>query len=345
MPVLTSRAFDVVSATISPVYLVGGAVRDLMLGVEPHDLDFTTPLLPDEVEKLLRAAGRKPYLVGKKFGTVGAKFCIDGVYHYVEITTFRAEKYHDGCRKPDVVYVRDITADLSRRDFTINAMALRGSKLIDPFNGASDLSMGILRAVGTPSHRFREDPLRILRLARFCAQFGFAVEGTTAKHAKDLSYKILSVSRERWVQELDKLLVCDDVRLGLFALQETRLLNFILPELALQVGYDQNTPHHDWTLWEHTCKVVAATPPDETLRWAALLHDIAKPFVRTERPDRSNYIRHDLLGYEIVRKTGAYLKWSKDRIEVVSSLVRDHLNTDSPLKEFDTGAQKRKVAT
>lgn len=334
--------YHAVAEIISPVYLVGGAVRDIQRGGAPKDWDMATPLLPDEVEKLLRAAGRKPYLVGKKFGTVGAKFCVDGVWHYVELTTFRAEKYREGCRKPDVTYVADITADLSRRDFTVNAMALRGAKLIDPFNGAGDLSIGLLRAVGTPSHRFREDPLRILRLARFCAQFSFAVEETTRKHAKDLSHKILSVSRERWTQELDKLLVCDDVRLGLFALKETRLLNFMLPELALQVGYDQNTPHHDFNLWEHTCRVVAATPPDETLRWAALLHDIAKPFVRTERPDRSNFIKHDLLGYELVRKTGAYLKWSKGRTEVVSSLVRDHLSNDSPLKEFDSGAQKRK---
>jgi putative nucleotidyltransferase with HDIG domain len=335
--------YNAVAEIISPVYLVGGAVRDLRRGVTPHDWDMATPLLPSEVEKLVRAAGRKPYLVGSRFGTTGLKVAVDGVYHYVEVTTFRAEQYHTDCRKPDVTYVRDITADLSRRDFTINAMALRGPKLIDPFGGAADLENGLLRAVGTPSHRFREDPLRILRLARFCAQFDFAVEEITAKHAKDLSHKILSVSRERWVQELDKLLVCDHVRQGLFALKETRLLNFMLPELALQVGYDQNTPHHDFTLWEHTCRVVAATPPDETLRWAALLHDIAKPFVRTERPDRSNYIKHDLLGYEIVRKTGAYLKWSKDRTEVVSSLVRDHLNEDSPLKQFDTGVQKRVI--
>ena len=330
---------------ISPVYLVGGAVRDLKRGGTPHDWDFSTPLLPNEVEKKVRAAGRKPYLIGQKFGTVGFKLLVNEAWHYVEVTTFRAEKYHTGCRKPDVTYVADISADLSRRDFTINAMALRGPRLIDPFGGLTDLNNGYLRAVGIPSHRFREDPLRILRLARFCAQFGFAVEATTHKHARDLSYKILGVSRERWMQELDKLLVCDNVGLGLFALKETRLLNFMLPELALQVGYDQNTPHHDYTLWEHTCRVVEATPPDETLRWAALLHDIAKPLVRTERPDRSNYIKHDLLGYELVRKTGAYLKWSKDRTEVVSSLVRDHLNEESPLKAADSGAQKRKDVT
>jgi len=332
--------YDTVAEIVSPVYLVGGAVRDQVLGTEPKDHDFSTPLLPAEVETLVRAAGRKPYLVGSRFGTIGMKVDTDGEWRYVEITTFRSEKYTKGSRKPEVVFVSNITHDLSRRDFTINAMAMRGRRLIDPFGGQDDLTEGILRAVGTPSHRFREDPLRILRLARFASQLGFVAEPTTLKHARELSYKVLGVSRERWMAEMDKLLCGPNVKHGLAVLKETRLLNFILPELAVQVGYDQNTPHHDFTLWEHTCRVVEAVPPEPSIRWAALLHDIGKPATRTERPDRSNYIKHDMLGYEMVRKLAAYLKWSNDRTEIVSGLVRDHLTEDSPLKEADSGSQK-----
>ena len=128
---------------------------------------------------------------------------------------------------------------------------------------------------------------------------------------------------------------------GLELLADTRLLNYVIPELAIQVGYNQQSPYHDFTLWEHTCRVVAATPPEATIRWAALLHDIGKPAVRRQKTDdHCTYVRHDLIGYEMVRKLAAYLKWSNDRTDAVSALVRDHLSEDSPLREFDSGAQK-----
>jgi putative nucleotidyltransferase with HDIG domain len=342
----TLAVYNAVAAIVGPLYLVGGAVRDTLLGVEPHDYDFTTDLLPNEIEARVRAAGRKPYLTGARWGTVGFKVEVDGEFLMVEVTTFRAEKYTENNRHPQVIYVQDITADLARRDFTVNAMAFgKRGKLIDPFGGEADLEAGVLKAVGMPSHRFREDPVRLLRLARFTAKLNFAAEERTLKQAKDLSYKILTTTHERWMIEMDKLLVEPYIVAGLNMLAETRLLNYMLPELALQVGYDQNTPHHDFTLWDHTCKVVAAMPPDATLRWAALLHDVAKPATRTERPDRSNFIKHDLLGAEMVNKIALYLKWSTQRKELVSSLVRDHLTEESPLKAADSGAQKRKVAT
>jgi len=325
-----------VEQIVSPIYLVGGSVRDKLMGREPHDFDFSTPLSPEEIEKAIRKVGKKPYLVGKRFGTIGMK--IDG--QMVEITTFRAEQYKEGSRKPEVSFVRDITADLGRRDFTINAMAYRGDRLIDPFEGQQDLNKGITRAVGQPSHRFKEDPLRMLRACRFASQLGFTIEEKTFESIKQLNYKILEVSRERWMIELDKLLMTDNPRVGLVALMESRLLNFMIPELALQYKYEQNNPHHEYDLWTHTLNVVENTPKDINLRWASLLHDCAKPYVRTNREDRSNYIKHDLLGKEIVIRLARYLKWSNERTEIISDLVLNHVKDESPLKEADTKGKK-----
>ena len=172
--------YDKVKEIIDPVYLVGGCVRDSWLGKVPKDYDFTTPFTPEEIEKKIKKAGRKTYLTGKKFGTLGVK--IDG--QVVEITTFRQEKYRSGSRKPNVVFVKDITADLSRRDFTINAMARRNNKLIDPFNGKDDLDNKIIKCVGKPNERFKEDPLRMLRAGRFASQLNFTIDEELENKAK-----------------------------------------------------------------------------------------------------------------------------------------------------------------
>jgi tRNA nucleotidyltransferase (CCA-adding enzyme) len=330
------QIIQTVEAIVGPVYLVGGACRDLLLKRECKDYDFTTPLSPERVEQKIRDVGFKPYTMGKRFGTIGLK--IGG--KIVEITTFRKEEYRDQSRKPTVQFVKDITADLSRRDFTINAIAKTGSRFIDPFNGREDIQSKLIRCVGKPVHRFKEDPLRMLRACRFASQLGFEIHDTTFKAMKQNSYKILSVSKERWVMELDKLLTSSHPFIGLKYLMESRLMNFILPELALQFNYNQNSQYHNLTLFEHTVNVVDDVEPDISLRWAALLHDVAKPFVRTDRYIdgvliKSNYISHDLLGKEFVCKIGRYLKWSNERIETVSNLVLNHLQDDSPLREAD----------
>ena len=329
-----------VEQVISPIYLVGGCLRDSLLGQLPHDYDFATPYSPETIEKAIKVAGRKPYLVGKRFGTIGFKVETGTGYKYVEVTTFRNEQYREGSRKPEVSFVKDITADLSRRDFTINAMALREGKLIDPFNGQEDLKNGFIKAVGQPSHRFKEDPLRMLRACRFASQLDFAIEEKTFESMKQLNYKILEVSRERWMIELDKLLMTDIPSIGLSYLLESRLLNFMIPELSLQYKYEQNNPHHEYDLWTHTLNVVENTPKDINLRLGALLHDVAKPYVRTDREDRSNYIKHDLLGKEIVIRLARYLKWSNERTEIISDLVLNHVKDESPLKEADMKGKK-----
>jgi len=284
----------------------------------------------------VRAAGKRPYLIGKRFGTIGMK--VAG--HLVEVTTFRNEKYISGSRKPQVSYVQDISADLSRRDFRINAIARRGSKLIDPYGGRVDLLEKKIKCVGVPKDRFKEDPLRMLRAARFASQLEFKVDEFLEDTVKKMSYKILEVSKERWVMEMDKLLMTDRPSIGLDFMARTRLLNFMIPELSLQINYDQNSPYHELDLWTHTMMVVRNCPKDIELRWSALLHDIAKPFVRTDRPDRSNYIKHDLLGAECVQRIGYYLKWSTARREMVSELVLKHLMNDSVLKQYDDMSKK-----
>ena len=326
-----------VEQIIDPAYLVGGPVRDTLLGRKPKDFDFASPLVPDEIEQHVKAAGKRAYITGKRFGTVG--FTVNG--QFVEVTTFRSETYGK-TRKPEVEFVGSINEDLSRRDFTINAIAQRKGKLIDPFDGQEDLSSRVIRAVGNPSVRFNEDPLRMLRAARFVAQLDFSIEEKTLASIRKNAHKVMNVSKERWIQELDKLLIADNATKGLQVLADSDLLKFVLPELRLQVGYDQNSDWHDLTLWEHTLHTVDKTKADITLRWAALLHDVGKPFVRTENiRGRSNYVFHDTVGTELIYGVGKRLKWSNERLHAVSELVKHHLEDDSPLREADNSSKKK----
>lgn len=324
-----------VEEILKPVYLVGGSVRDILLGLEPKDYDFTTPLAPDEIEEKVRASGRRPHITGKRFGTIGFKLGP----HFVEITTFRTETYGK-TRKPHVDFVDTINEDLSRRDFTINAIALRGQRYIDPFGGRADLTQKLIRCVGNPALRFNEDPLRMLRAARFAAQLNFTIEDKTLHAIAHHAPKIMNVSRERWVQELDKLLTSRHPGAGLSVLAATDLIRYILPEMRLQVGYDQHSPYHELDLWSHSIATVERVPAEPVLRWAALLHDIGKPFARTNKPDRSNYVDHDVIGADIVYGIGKRLKWSNERIQQVETLVLEHLQTDSPLHTADAASTK-----
>lgn len=331
------RTFEEVAKIISPVYLVGGSVRDQLLGIEPKDYDFTTPLPPDEIEARVRRAGKRAYVAGRRFGTIGFKLGETSV----EVTTFRSESYMPGSRKPRVEFVDDITYDLSRRDFTINAMALRrDGSLIDPFGGKQDLQRKVLRTVGKPQDRFKEDPLRMLRAARFVSQLGFTVDTATELRVLKHADKILDVSRERWVQELDRLLEGEHVAEGLEFLARTRLIVFMIPELSIQVGYDQDSPYHELDLWHHSVKTVELTPRHVVQRWGALLHDIGKPYVRVKnRRGYSNYMLHEVVGAELVKKIGRYLGWSNERTHDVTEIVREHLHNHSPIGIADDAAR------
>lgn len=333
-----------------PTLVVGGFCRDYLLGLEPKDIDLCTPLHPDEVYDKLKLIknehGVSPriYETGRRFGTLGIKLCGE----LVEITSFRTEQYNKDNRKPEVKFTNDLKSDLSRRDFTFNALAYDGKHFIDYFDGIKHLKEGKVVAVGNATLRLKEDFLRSLRAIRFASKYNFTIDEFLFSRIQKFSYKILNISKERWMQELDKILISDYTDKGLDYLQESGLMKFMIPELVLQVSYDQNSKYHDYALWEHTKGVVRVCPKDINLRWSALLHDIAKPMVRLDRYNeegvcyKSNYIHHETLGAELVKKTGVYLKWSNERIKSVSDIVRNHLKDESPLREYDNWGKKLK---
>lgn len=334
----TAAIFTKVEQIISPTYLVGGSVRSCLLGVQPNDYDFTTPLDPDTIEDRVKAAGLRAFVIGKRFGTIGFK--LDG--HFIEVTTFRKERYIPGSRRPYVEFIEDITHDLSRRDFTINAMAVSSDgRLIDPFGGHKDLKAKRLRTVNKPYERYNEDPLRMLRAARFISQLSFDIDYESELQAGKKAHKILEVSKERWTAELDKLLLGSSADKGLDFLMRTTLLRYMIPELAIQLGFDQNSPYHELDLWSHTLKTVRLTPNDSLiLRYGALLHDIGKPYVQVKnKRGYSNYVHHELVGTELVAKIGPYLHWPAKRTAAVQELVLYHLEPESPLHAADSGAQ------
>lgn len=328
----TQDRINFVKSIIDPVYIVGGCVRDLYLGKTPKDYDFCTPYTPDEMESRIKRSGRKPIDVGKKFGTIGMHYSGDTI----EITSFRKEAYKPGSRKPEVDFVGDIKDDLHRRDFTINSMALLDNKLIDPYNGIDDLNNKIIRATGNPTERFKEDPLRMLRACRFAAQLGFSIEEQTLKKIKEHAHLIIGVSEERYVMELDKLLMGDHAEKGLTYLFESDLIKYIVPELGLQYNFDQQNEHHSLVLHKHTIKTVANTIKDINYRWAALLHDVAKPHIWRERKDGGyRFAKHELLSSLMVQHIALYLRFSAIRTEVLLKLVKNHMDEDSPLKVAD----------
>ena len=323
-----------------PVYLVGGAVRDLNLGKEPKDFDFCSALTTEEVKKQIKGI-HKSYKIGEKHGTIGFKV----EHEMVEITTFRTEIYKPGSRKPIVRFVDDLHIDLGRRDYTINAMAIncKTFELIDPFNGMVDLKYKTLRAVGDSKVTFRDDPLRIMRGVRISAQYNLTIVDKTKSRLQKMAPLLLTISKERWMDEFDKILSLEGSNLynGLQRLWSLDTFRYTIPELALQFNYSQDSPYHDFLLHDHTTKLVGMVPNDIHLRWAALLHDVAKPFTRTiNKRGYSNYINHALLGAEMVNKIAIHLKWSTDRRKAVVDLVKNHLDKDSVLKEYNDASKR-----
>jgi tRNA nucleotidyltransferase (CCA-adding enzyme) len=330
------KAVTTIVGSDAALVLVGGSVRDILLGTIPKDYDFATALEPDEVERRVRAAGKRAYTIGKRYGTIGFRF--EG--HFIEVTTYRKELYDLSSRKPTVTFTTDLADDLSRRDFTFNAMALQlDGTLVDPHQGKADIENRVIRAVGIPSHRFREDPLRILRMIRFAARYGFAIDAKTLKAAKERAYTLSRISRERITAELDGIIVAPHAGPALLQLADLGILSFTIPLLAVQIGYDQNSRYHSLDLWNHTVGTLEGVEPDVELRWSALLHDVGKPFVRNNKSDRSTYVHHDLVGAGLVEMLAHHLKWSRQRTERIEALVRNHLDDESPLRRADNAAK------
>lgn len=215
------------------VYLVGGSVRDIVMGNDPKDYDFTTPMLPDDVEDAVKKAGRHAYAIGKRFGTIG--FTVETsprVFEYIEVTTFRSEVYTSKSRKPEVEFVPSLDEDLARRDFTMNAMVLRpDGSIYDPYGGRIDILKRLINTVNQPKDRIQEDPLRMLRAARFAARYGFDIDPNFIGKARQLADRIYDVSIERWVQELDKLITSKEAYWGVDQLHKMGLYERVLPEL------------------------------------------------------------------------------------------------------------------
>ncbi|MDP1832088.1 MAG: HD domain-containing protein [Geothrix sp.] len=303
--------------------VVGGAVRDELLGRPHADWDLATRLMPQVVMDRARAAGLKVIPTGLQHGTVTVIL----EDRPVEVTTFRSDgDYLDGRRPESVRLGVDLAEDLSRRDFTINAMALPagGGELVDPFGGRADLAARVIRAVGDPMKRFAEDGLRPLRACRFAAQLGFEVEAATLAAIPRRLEVARKVSVERVFTELDKLLRGAEPHRGMALLADSGLMELWLPELRPMLGCAQNR-HHRHDVWNHTLEVVRFAPAESGLRWAALLHDIGKPGTRTTGADgEAHFHGHEARSLELAEAIFERLKASHALRKEVASLIRHH---------------------
>lgn len=325
------------------LYLVGGVVRDALLDRldGPAEFDFTTDAPPDDIEALLVGWADAIWTQGKRFGTIGAR----RGERDVEITTHRADAYQPGSRKPDVVFAGEIEADLSRRDFTVNAMALSlpDVRLIDPFDGAADLATGRLRTPLSPDDSFRDDPLRMMRAARFIAGYGLKPEPALVDAVVRLRSRLEIVSAERIRDELNKLITVERAGQGLRFLVSTGLAAEFLPEVPA-LALEQDPIHRHKDVLDHTIAVVEkTTASDRLLRLAALFHDVGKPKTRSFGPNGTvSFHHHEAVGARMTRDRMRALRYPADEIDVVSRLVELHLRfhtyrmgwTDSAVRRY-----------
>jgi poly(A) polymerase len=316
------------------LYLVGGSVRDAIIGRpldpttgRPGDLDFTTDARPDDIEAVLRGWADAIWDQGRRFGTIGAKK--DDVIY--EITTHRAEAYTPDSRKPEVAFADAVEADLARRDFTVNAMALElepasgdGAALIDPFGGLGDLVGHRLRTPLSPDESFTDDPLRMLRAARFVSGYGLMPEPALVDAVRRLRGRLEIVSPERIRGELDKLMVVEEPGEGLWFLVNTGLSDEFLPELRA-LSLEQDPIHRHKDVLAHTIAVVEKTSPDRILRLAALLHDIGKPKTRSIGPGGVSFHHHEVVGARMADTRLRALRYPMDDIADITRLVELHL--------------------
>lgn len=337
--------------------LVGGPVRDAFLGVSSADFDFATSALPDETEKLLRRWTKTTWDVGRDFGTIGGQ----RGQMQVEITTFRADEYDGTTRKPVVAFGDSLAGDLARRDFTVNAMAVRlpSQEFVDLHGGLEDLAGGLLRTPIEPDVSFGDDPLRMMRAARFAAQLEFEIDPTAFAAISRMAERISIVSAERVRDELTKLMLGRSPRAGLSALVDSGLAAHVLPELpALKLEIDEH--HHHKDVYEHTLTVLdqaialetgpdgPVPGPDLVLRLAAVLHDIGKPPTKRLEPGGGvSFHHHEVVGAKMSTKRMKALRFDKDVIAAVSHLVAMHLRfhgyadarwSDSAVRRYVTDA-------
>ncbi|MFD6700448.1 MULTISPECIES: CCA tRNA nucleotidyltransferase [unclassified Microbacterium] len=348
--------------------VVGGPVRDALLGRPTHDLDFTTNARPDDILRIVKPISTTQWDIGREFGTIGAKVpSPGGPSEQVEITTYRADAYDGVTRKPVVSFGDDIDGDLVRRDFTVNAMAflVPQQRLVDPTGGVEDLLAGLLRTPTAPEVSFGDDPLRMLRAARFSAQLGFGIEDGTLAAMGELRSTLSMVSPERVQAELIRLLQSDDPVRGIRVLVDTGLVDEFLPEVsALRLEVDEH--HHHKDVYEHSLTALEQAialeharhpgePADAVLRLAVLLHDIGKPSTRRLEPGGAvSFHHHDVVGSRLARKRMQALRFDKESTDAVAKLIELHLRffgyaegawTDSAVRRYvrDAGDQLERL--
>ncbi|RWA21235.1 CCA tRNA nucleotidyltransferase [Mycolicibacterium brumae] len=336
------------------LYLVGGTVRDALLGRLGGDLDFTTSARPDEVQRILQPWADAMWDTGIAFGTVGA--ARHG--HQVEITTYRADSYDQVSRNPTVAFGDTLAGDLVRRDFTVNAMAVRitadgPGEFVDPLNGLAALRERVLDTPSAPQVSFGDDPLRMLRAARFVSQLGFALAPRVRTAIEEMAPQLSRITAERIAAELDKLMLGADPAAGIEVMVSTGLGEQILPEVGgMRMAIDEHHQHKD--VYQHSLTVLRQAidleddGPDLVLRWAALLHDIGKPATRRHEPGGGvSFHHHEVVGAKLTRKRMRALKYSKQMVDDVSQLVYLHLRfhgygdgrwTDSAVRRYVTDA-------
>ena len=305
-------------------YVVGGCVRDSLLGLEPHDWDICTSALPEQMQEVF--SGYHTVETGLKHGTL----TVVAEHKPYEVTTFRIDGDYTDHRHPDsVIFVDDLTKDLARRDFTVNAMAWSPENgLQDPFGGRQDLSAKVIRCVGEPAQRFDEDALRVLRALRFAAVYDFEIESATACALREKAADLKHVAGERIREELLKML-CGKAA-GRILREYPEVLAEIIPEIRPMIGYDQQNHHHSYDLWEHTVRGIEGVPADPVLRLTMLLHDTGKPIVRTtDEKGEGHYKGHPKVSEEIARKTAEALHLDNAFRDRLCTLVRHH---DTPLR-------------
>ena len=354
---LLQKLGDLFSGAGFELALVGGPVRDAILGRIAPDVDLTTNATPDEILALIKGKVDTHWEIGKEFGTIGCRIGDD----QIEITTYRTDAYDPDSRKPEVRFGKDLTEDLKRRDFTVNSMALTlpGREFVDPFGGLRDLMDQVLKTPGKPEDSFGDDPLRMLRGARFASQLGFEIEPETFEAMQAMRERLSIISAERIQAELQKLMLGKFPRKGLEALVDSGLAEIVLPELpALKLEVDEH--HHHKDVYEHTLKVVEQAidyekdyqlEPDFTLRFAALMHDIGKPATRKLEPGGAvSFYHHDVVGAKLAKKRMKELRFDNDTIKAVCSLIELHLRffgysdqawTDAAIRRYvrDAGDQ------
>jgi poly(A) polymerase len=348
VPTELGERFDAAGHEIA---LVGGWVRDALLDRGDDDLDLATSARPEQTLELLSGWADTVWTVGQAFGTIAAR----KGERTIEITTYRSERYDPTSRKPDVSYGDSLDGDLRRRDFTVNAMAVRLPRpdFVDPFGGLADLTAGLLRTPGTPQESFSDDPLRMMRAARFAAQLSFAVDPAVVTAMTEMAERIAIVSTERVRDELTRLLLAPHPRAGLELMVGTGLADHVLPELpALQLEIDEHHRHKD--VYQHSLTVleqaigmedrIADGGPDLVVRLAALLHDIGKPRTRRFEPAGGvSFHHHEVIGARLARRRLSELRYPKQVVDDVGHLTELHLRfhgyaggewTDSAVRRY-----------